>query len=148
VTIVNARALAIQRGIEIVETRSSRPRDFTNLLSVKLQTSDGERWVEGTVFEPGVPRLASVDGVEIEAPLDGTLIIITNEDRPGVIGEIGTILGRNRVNIASFSLGREERGAVGVVKVDVPAAAEASLQKSVEEIRNAAAIRSVSLVRL
>ena len=148
VTIVNARALAIQRGIEIVETRSSRPRDFTNLLSVKLQTSDGERWVEGTVFEPGVPRLASVDGVEIEAPLDGTLIIITNEDRPGVIGEIGTILGRNRVNIASFSLGREERGAVGVVKVDAPAAADASLQKSVEEIRQAGAIRSVSLVRL
>ena len=57
VTIVNARDVAAQRGIEIIETRSSRPRDFTNLLSVKLQTSEGERWVEGTVFEPGSPRL-------------------------------------------------------------------------------------------
>ena len=55
VTIVNARAVAVQRGIEIIETRSSRPRDFTNLLSVKLHTSEGERWVEGTVFEPGMP---------------------------------------------------------------------------------------------
>ena len=50
---------------------SSRPRDFANLLSVKLQTSEGERWIEGTVFEPGSPRLSMLDGVDVEAPLDG-----------------------------------------------------------------------------
>ena len=55
VTVVNARDVAGERGIEIVESRSSRPRDFANLLSVKLHTSAGERWVEGTVFEPGQP---------------------------------------------------------------------------------------------
>ena len=120
VTIVNARAVAVQRGIEIIETRSSRPRDFTNLLSVKLHTSEGERWVEGTVFEPGSPRLASVDGVEIEAPLEGTLIVITNNDQPGVIGEVGTILGRHGLNIANFALGRGAAGAVGLVKIDEP----------------------------
>ena len=57
VTVVNARAVAAERGIEVVESRSTRPRDFTSLLSVKLHTSDGERWVEGTVFEPSGPRL-------------------------------------------------------------------------------------------
>ena len=148
VTIVNARAVAVQRGIEIIETRSSRPRDFTNLLSVKLQTSDGERWVEGTVFEPGSPRLASVDGVEIEAPLEGTLIVITNNDQPGVIGEVGTILGRHHLNIANFALGRGTSGAVGLVKIDEPATDDGSIRRALDEIRGAKAIRTASLVRV
>ncbi len=148
VTIVNARAVAVQRGIEIIETRSSRPRDFTNLLSVKLQTSAGERWVEGTVFEPGSPRLASVDGVEIEAPLEGTLIVIANNDQPGVIGEVGTILGRHKLNIANFALGRGAAGAVGLVKIDEPSGGDGSLRRALEEIRAAPAIRSASLVRV
>ncbi len=148
VTIVNARAVAVQRGIEIIETRSSRPRDFTNLLSVKLHTSEGERWVEGTVFEPGMPRLAAVDGVEIEAPLDGTLIVITNNDQPGVIGEVGTILGRHGLNIANFALGRAASGAVGVVKIDEPPAGESAIRQALDEIRAAKAIRSAALVRV
>jgi D-3-phosphoglycerate dehydrogenase / 2-oxoglutarate reductase len=148
VTIVNARTVAVQRGIEIIETRSSRPRDFTNVLSVKLHTSDGEWWVEGTVFEPGNPRLSAVDGVDIEAPLDGTLIVITNNDQPGVIGEVGTILGRHKLNIASFALGRSDAGAVGLVKIDEPSNDDGSLQRALEEIRAAKAIRTAALVRV
>jgi D-3-phosphoglycerate dehydrogenase len=148
VTIVNARAVAVQRGIEIIETRSSRPRDFTNLLSVKLHTSEGERWVEGTVFEPGMPRLAAVDGVEIEAPLEGTLIVITNNDQPGVIGEVGTILGRHGLNIANFALGRATSGAVGLVKIDEPPAGDSSIRQALDEIRASKAIRTAALVRV
>ena len=94
VHLVNARAVAAERGIEVVESRSTRARNFTSLMSVKLHTSDGERWVEGTVFEQGEPRLVLLDGVPVEAPLDGTLIVIRNDDTPGVIGEVGTMLGR------------------------------------------------------
>src|SRR5205823_8179147 len=101
VSIVNARAAAKDRGIEIVESRSSRPRHFTSLLSIKLHTDAGERWVEGTVFEPASLRVVSVRGVNVEAPLGGTMLIIGNDDQPGVIGEVGTILGRHKVNIAS-----------------------------------------------
>ena len=148
VTVINARAVAAQRGIEIVESRSSRPRDFANLLSVKLHTSDGERWVEGTVFEPGSARLTSVDGVEIETPLEGTLILIKNEDQPGVIGEVGTILGRHHVNIANFALGRGEAGAVGVVKIDVPDGNDGTVERAIEAIRAIPAVKSASLVKL
>jgi D-3-phosphoglycerate dehydrogenase len=147
VTVVNARQVATDRGIDIVETRSTRPREFTNLLSVKLHTSEGERWIEGTVFEPGTPRLVSVDGVEIEAPLEDTLIVIDNDDQPGVIGDVGTILGRHRLNIASFALGRSRTGAVGVVNVDVDGG-EDRLTSAVEEIRRLPAIRKACLVRL
>ena len=118
VTLVNARSVAAERGIEVVESRSTRPRNYTSLLSVKLQTSDGERWVEGAVFERTSPRLVLVDGIAVEAPLEGTMIVICNNDQPGVIGEVGTILGRHGVNIANFALGREGTRAVGVVIVD------------------------------
>jgi D-3-phosphoglycerate dehydrogenase len=118
VSLVNARKLAADRGIDVVETRSARQRRFTNLLSVKVLTSEGERWVEGTVFEQSGPRLVLLDGIPIEAPLGGTLLVIRNQDQPGVIGEVGSVLGRHGVNIANFALGRESNGAVGVVNVD------------------------------
>jgi D-3-phosphoglycerate dehydrogenase / 2-oxoglutarate reductase len=147
VSIVNARAAARERGIDIVESRSSRSRHFTSLVSVKLSTDAGDRWVEGTVFEPNSPRLVSVRGVDVEAPLGGTMLIITNDDQPGVIGGVGTILGRHGVNIASFALGRGERGAIGIVNVDEDGAAEA-LDRAVDELRRMPAIREAFVVRL
>ncbi len=146
VSVINARAAARERGIDIVETRSSRPRHFTSLVSVKLHTSDGERWAEGTVFEPNSPRLVSVRGIDVEAPLGGTMLIIANEDQPGVIGEVGTILGTHGVNIASFALGRGEGGAVGVVNVDENA--HSSLDAAIDAIRKVAAVKEAWVVRL
>jgi D-3-phosphoglycerate dehydrogenase / 2-oxoglutarate reductase len=148
VSIVNARAAARARGIDIVESRSSRPRHFTSLVSIKLTTDAGERWVEGTVFEPNSPRLVSVRGVDVEAPLGGTMLIIANDDQPGVIGEVGTILGRHRVNIANFALGRGETGAIGVVNVDEDAGSPEMLDGAVREFRKVPAIREAFVVRL
>ncbi|HYM23948.1 MAG TPA: phosphoglycerate dehydrogenase [Vicinamibacterales bacterium] len=148
VSIVNARSAARERGIDIVESRSSRARHFTSLLSIKLHTDAGERWVEGTVFEPGSLRLVSIRGVSVEAPLGGTMLIVSNDDQPGVIGEVGTILGRHRVNIASFALGRGTDGAVGIVNVDEGPADRRSLESAVDEIRRVAAVREAWVVRL
>jgi D-3-phosphoglycerate dehydrogenase / 2-oxoglutarate reductase len=145
ITLVNARAVAAERGIEVVESRSTRPRNYTSLISVKLMTNAGERWVEGALFERTSPRLVLVDGIAVEAPLEGTIIVVANLDQPGVIGEIGTILGRHRVNIANFALGREGRRAVGLVTVDEdsPIADEV-----LQALRAATAVREVRLVRL
>jgi D-3-phosphoglycerate dehydrogenase len=144
VTPVNARNVAHERGIEIIESRSTRSRNYTSLLSVKLHTPDGERWVEGAVFERTIPRLVLLDGISVEAPLEGTMIVIRNTDQPGVIGAIGTILGRHNVNIANFALGRQGDSAVGVVAVDAPSVTDAVL----DEIRKVEGIREVRLVRV
>ncbi len=144
VTAVNARAVARERGIEVIESRSSRARDFTSLLSVKLHTSTGERWVEGTIFEHGGPRLVLVDGVPVEAPLTGTQIVIKNNDEPGVIGAVGTVLGRHRVNIANFALGRGPEGALGVVGVDTERVTDGVLS----ELRAIPAVKSAVSVQL
>jgi D-3-phosphoglycerate dehydrogenase len=147
VSIVNARATAVARGIDIIESRSSRARHFTSLLSIKLHTDAGERWIEGTVFGLDSLRLVSVRGIAVEAPLGGTMVIIGNDDQPGVIGEVGTIMGRHRVNIANFALGRGDGGAIGVVNVDEDSGSTA-LDEAIEEIRRVPAIKEAWVVRL
>ena len=148
VTLVNARSLAQQRGIEVVESQSSRARDFTSLISVKLRTSGGERWAEGAVFTPAEPRLVLLDGVAIEAALEGALIVIENSDQPGVIGEVGTILGRHSVNIATFALGRRTGGALGVVNIEAGGSDGGLDDEVLGELQQVAAIQRARLVRL
>ena len=147
VTIVNARDVAAERGIEIVESHSSRARNFANIISVKVHTNTGERWLEGTVFEPARPRLTFLDGIEIEAELQGTLLVLRNADKPGVIGQVGSILGKHGVNIASFALGRDSAGAVGVVRVDA-APEDEGLAKALPEIRAQEAVREARVARV
>jgi D-3-phosphoglycerate dehydrogenase len=144
VTAVNARALATGRGLEVIESRSSRPRDFAHMISVKLRGATRERWVEGTIFEPSRLRLTGLDGVPIEAPLAGTLVVVANDDRPGVIGDVGSALGRHGVNIGSFTLGRHESGAVGVIAVDEGRGLEAA----VREIGELKAVREAKVLRI
>jgi D-3-phosphoglycerate dehydrogenase len=141
VTQVNARKLATDRGIEIIESRSTRARDFVNVISVKLHGDRGERWAEATVLHPNRPRLCSLDGIDLEMPLAGTLIVIRNDDTPGVIGRVGSVLGRHGVNIGSFALGRAAGRAIGVLAVD-PAP---GLAAAVEELKT---VESVSDVRV
>ena len=143
----DARTVAAERGIEVVESRSSRQRDYTSLLSVKVVATGGERRVEGAVFERTVARLVLLDGVAVEAPLDGTMIVTCNTDTPGVIGQVGTILGRHNVNIATFALGRDGDRAVGVVIVDEPEDLPVP-EVVVDELRQVQAIREARIVRV
>jgi D-3-phosphoglycerate dehydrogenase len=145
VTMVNARAVAAERGLEVVESRSTRSRNYTNLISVKLDTARGEHWVEGALFERTSPRLALVDGVAVEAPLEGTMIVLSNTDQPGVIGQVGTVLGQHGVNIANFALGRSGDRAVGVVIVDET---EPIADAVLDELRQITAVREARIVRV
>jgi D-3-phosphoglycerate dehydrogenase len=145
VTMVNARSVAAERGIEVVESRSTRVRNYTNLMSVKLETSGGSRRVEGAVFEQNPPRLVLVDGIEVEAPLEGTMLVMCNNDRPGVIGQVGTVLGRHGLNIATFALGRDGDRAIGVVIVDEAAPIPDVV---LDELRTLPNVREVRLVRV
>jgi D-3-phosphoglycerate dehydrogenase len=145
VTEVNARAVATARGIDLVESSSTRSREYRSLLAVKLTTSDGERWVEGSVAG-NLSRLILLNGVPIEAPLTGTLLLLANHDQPGVIGEVGTILGGHGINIANFALGRNGTGAVGVVNVDEPG--EQIGEDVLKAIRAVKAVKGAWLVRV
>ncbi len=126
VTLVNALETAKERGIHFLESRSTRQRSYNNLISVKLMTDQEEEWVEGTVLHQNHLHIVSLDGIDVDAPLSGDMLIIRNQDTPGVIGRVGTILGDHQINIANFALGRSEDSpeAVGVVNVDSEIPAE------------------------
>jgi len=122
--LVNAASIAEERGIRLTERK--KPRDSgtaaSNVLRMTLKTGQQENTVAGCVQPGGSPRLLEIDGIHVEAPLEGNVIYLRNLDVPGVIGRVGTVLGQHNVNIANFSLGRgrdgQEASAVAVVQVD------------------------------
>jgi D-3-phosphoglycerate dehydrogenase len=151
---INAAAIAQERGIRIQEDK----KEFTSggtgsTLKIVLHSSDGDASASATVLHGNSPRLLTYDGIDIEAPLNGTLVTIRNHDVPGVVGRIGTILGEHSLNIANFALGRSTRSqrvpqgqALAVVQIDVKNAGDAN--SAVEALRKVEAIASVRLVEL
>ena len=120
VNLVNAMHVAKLRGIKVQETRLPAPENFTNLIVIELKTDRESHRVSGTVFTDKLPRIVNVDGYPLEVVPRGNMIFFTNNDKPGVIGGIGSVLGRCNVNIAGMHLGREHEGgkALALLLVD------------------------------
>jgi D-3-phosphoglycerate dehydrogenase len=122
VNMVNAPFLAKERGLEVREVKTEKTGDYHTLIRVSVKTEAGERSVAGTLFSNAEPRLVELFGIKVEAELTGDMMYIVNEDAPGFIGRIGTLLGENDINIGTFNLGRRETGgeAVLLLSVDNP----------------------------
>jgi D-3-phosphoglycerate dehydrogenase / 2-oxoglutarate reductase len=127
---INAAAVASERGIRVHEDKQTELRGGAGtVLAVELRSAAGTVHATATVIHGEQPRLLEFDGIDVEAPLEGNLIVCRNLDVPGVIGKIGTTLGEHGVNIANFALGRDRSGlqpvkALAVVQVDAPVSAE------------------------
>jgi D-3-phosphoglycerate dehydrogenase len=130
VNMVNAPFLAKERGIDVREIRTEREGDYHTLVAVTVGTEHGPKRVEGTLFGNRAPRLVKIFDIPVEAELTGQMIYIVNDDQPGFIGALGTKLGENRINIATFNLGRRQEAgeAVALVAVDDPIAGGVSEQ--------------------
>jgi D-3-phosphoglycerate dehydrogenase len=128
VNMVNAPFLAKERGIEVREVRSEKEGDYHTLLRVSVKTEQGERSVAGTLFSNAEPRLVELFGIKVEAELAGHMMYIVNEDAPGFIGRIGTLLGENGINIGTFNLGRREAGGEAVLLLSVDSPVPASVR--------------------
>jgi len=125
VNLVNAPAVAAGRGLNVQEETRRREHGFPHTLEVAaLPDKAGEAGLsaEGTVLHDGTPRVINIDGIALEAQLDGTVLYLRNLDQPGVIGHVGMTLGKQGVNIATFALGRREATqgseAVSLVRLD------------------------------
>lgn len=118
--IINADIVARERGIRIIESSSDLAGDFASLMTTTLVTDNGEFEVSGTIFGNEFLRLVRLDGFHLEAYLDNHLLIFRHFDKPGLIGFIGTVLGKHGVNISNMSLGRCNVGgeAVAVLNLD------------------------------
>jgi D-3-phosphoglycerate dehydrogenase len=97
---INARALAAERGWKVYETLSASSGDYVHLVSVACVSSKGSHRVEGTVFGKNDVRIVAVDGFRLNAAVEVNGLLYTNDDRPGMISAVSTVLAKNRVNIA------------------------------------------------
>ena len=141
VNMVNAPYLAKERGLDVRSVRHEREGAYNTLVRVTVGTSQGDRSVAGTLFGSESPRLVEIFGVGIEADLKGDMLYIVNEDAPGFIGRIGTLLGQNGINIGTFHLGRRDAGgeAVLLLSVDQPIPDDV--------VRQACALEGVKVVK-
>jgi D-3-phosphoglycerate dehydrogenase len=145
--VVNAFTMAQERGIQVHQSKKDLATGggAADVITLRLKTATEERQARGTVLRGNSLRLMGVDDINIEVPLEGKLIYLRNRDVPGVVGKVGTLLGKHKINIANFGLGRssspEKEGAIAVVQVDT-AAPESVLQ----ELRQLPEIQEVKSV--
>jgi D-3-phosphoglycerate dehydrogenase len=130
---VNAPVIAKERGISVSATSHDRSGDYQTLIRITVTTEKRTRTVAGTLFADH-PRIVEVNGIKLEAGLGGKMLYINNDDKPGFIGSLGTVLGKAGINIAYFHLGRNEAHSEAIALVEVDQALPANVLAEIEKI--------------
>jgi len=145
VNYVNAPIIARDRGIKVIESRTDRSDDFTNSLSIKVTTDEGENVLVGTVFGKSEPRLVRLNAFRLEVLPAGPMLLVFNNDVPGVIGALGTELGRANVNISRMTVGREEESKQNIIFLGTDQLITRELLEKVRALENIGDARAFDL---
>ena len=145
VNTINAPTLAQERGLSVSQTLSPSSGLHPQAIRVRASTAEVTLAVAGTLFQERIPRIIEIGGYEIEAGSDGPLLIFENLDRPGVIGAVGTILGEQGTNIASFNLGRHAPGGVAMAAINLDTPASDETLSRLRQIPNMQSVRQIIL---
>ena len=145
VNFVNAPVIAKERGIEVKEVKSSDAGDFISVIRVRVESGKKPHRIAGTLYNRKDPRIIEIDNFQVEVAPEGHMMLILNVDRPGVIGNVGQVLGDNKINIARMQCSREERGGNALLIIGLDAPLPASV---VETIKRGSNILSVKLADL
>ena len=144
-TLVNALDVARERKIEILESTSTAAVSFANLVVLRLKTSEEELQVAGTVFGGGHLRLVDVDSVEVDTIPQGNVLVVRNDDTPGIVGRVGTLLGSHGVNIARMGLGRKPGSGRAIMLIEVDGEVQGAV---IDELARVPGIREARFLRL
>lgn len=135
VNMVNAPIVAKERGVKVSETRRPRQGVYEGYIKVTARLADGTtRRVAGTVFADGRPRLIQAKDINMDAEFAAHMLYVINEDKPGFIGKLGTLLGEAAVNIANFNLGRTAPGADAIALVEIDGALDAKVLGAIRKL--------------
>lgn len=142
---INAPFIAKERGIEVKETKSADAGDYYSMIVLTLKSAKKTLSVAGTLFSRKDPRIVKVNGFTVEIMPEGNMLFLYNNDRPGVIGNIGSLLGRNNINIGRMHFGRETPSglAISVVNIDSPVT-----EQIVEELKKLPNILDVKVLEI
>ena len=145
VNYVNASLIAAERGVKVVEAKTSRAEEFANLLTLEVR-SDGESLaLQGTLSARRQPRIVKIDRYVVEASPEGHMLILKNSDQPGLIGQLGTLLGEAGVNIAGMSNGRDAPGGMAITVLNVDSPVSAPLLEQVRRLRHVVDAKFITL---
>ena len=134
VNMVNAPLLARERDIDVTEIFNERIGDYPSLLRITITTDQQTHSIAGTLFTNAKPRIIQVDGINIEAEMAENMLFLVNEDKPGFIGNLGTILGDSGVNIATFHLGRISAGSTAITLIETDQEVSATILEDLLKI--------------
>jgi D-3-phosphoglycerate dehydrogenase len=145
VNFINAIPLARSRGIQIKQIKTSVDEDFVNLVSLAVKTDKASKTVAATLSPKRQPRIVKIDDFYVEAEPFGQLLVMKNWDVPGIIGNIGTLMGKQNINIAAMVFGRKTPGgeAVSILNIDSPVLPD--LLEKIKKIDNILEVKSVKL---
>ncbi len=143
VNLVNATVYAESRGIEITQKKTGVSKDFANLIKASVKTEYGIRTVSGTLIGKTDPRIVQIDRYWVDAIPEGYFLLVTYIDKPGMIGKVGTILGKSGINIATMQVGRESAGGEAVMVLGIDSQAN---QEDIEDISKVEGISGVDMV--
>ena len=145
VNYINAPFIAKERGIEVKEITTDDAGNYHSMMVVKVRSGKKESTVSGVLHGKKEPRIISVDDFTVEIIPEGELLVLSNNDKPGVIGNIGMLLGRNNINISRMHFGRAARGgkAISVVSVDTPVSKD--LLTEIKKLPNVLSLNQIHL---
>ncbi len=145
VNFVNAPFIAKERGIEVKETKSSDAGDFFSKITIRIKAKNKESYVSGTLYSKKDPRVIEIDNFKVEIVPEGELLLMYNNDKPGVIGNIGNLLGKNNINIARMHFGRESAGGMAISVVSLDAKPGPEVLDQLKALPNILSIKQISL---
>jgi D-3-phosphoglycerate dehydrogenase len=145
VNFINSVSLARERGIRVKEIKSSKEEEFVNSIQLEIKTDKESKRIVGTLSPNKLPRIVKIDEYYVEISPQGEMIVIQNWDKPGIIGNLGTLLGKHSINIAAMTFGREKPGgrAISVLNVDSPVSLE--ILDKIKKTENILAVKVIKL---
>lgn len=145
VNYINSTVMAEERGIKVIESKTSQIEDFAHAIVTRVKTESETSAIAGALFANREPRIVKIDNYYVDAIPEGHMILISNKDLPGVVGEIGTLLGRNKINIAAMTFGREKPGGKAISVCNVDSEVPAGVLKEIKKCNNIYDARLIKL---
>ncbi len=142
---VNASLIAEERGLRVTESKSLTAPDFTSLIEVSVRNESGESKVAGTHYGHGDLRIVNIDSYRLEVIPEGHMLILQNDDQPGVVGRVGTFLGDHKINIAQMYLSRNRAGGVALAVYQVDSVADAGTIAELCDVQHVLSVQQINL---
>ena len=143
VNYINSMLIAKERGVKVTEKKTSDITDFANLISVEIGTGRKKYFVMGTLFANKEPRIVKMDKFYVEAIPDGYMLVVSNKDVPGVVGAIGMLLGKHKINIAGISFGRDKKTKQAISLLNIDSEVPKDVLRKLKKVKNIIDVKQV-----